>query len=82
MTIHFGAVFIGLSLCLMSSVRLCNHLVLFIFPLNRLCSVIVALPGRLLKFIRTEVQSTLVFSTSLISNNHLSRSENLVPYLT
>ena len=29
-----------------------------------------------------KVQSTLVISTSLISNNRLSRSENLVPVLT
>ena len=28
------------------------------------------------------LQSTLVISTSLISNNRLSRSENLVPVLT
>ena len=28
------------------------------------------------------LQSTLVISTSLVSNNHLSRSENLVPVLT
>ena len=28
------------------------------------------------------IQSTLFISTSLISNNHLSRSENLVPVLT
>ena len=28
------------------------------------------------------IQSTLVISTSLISNNRLSRSENLVPVLT
>ena len=29
-----------------------------------------------------EIQSTLVISNSLISNNRLSRSENLVPVLT
>ena len=28
------------------------------------------------------IQSTLIISNSLISNNHLSRSENLVPVLT
>ena len=30
----------------------------------------------------TKIQSTLVISTSLISNNRLSRSEILVPFLT
>ena len=29
-----------------------------------------------------EIQSTIIISTSLISNNHLSRSENLFPGLT
>ena len=29
-----------------------------------------------------EVQSTLVISTSVISNNRLSRTENLIPVLT
>ena len=29
-----------------------------------------------------DMQSTLVISISIISNNHLSRSENLVPVLT
>ena len=52
------------------------HHGLFSFTLNvigSLRSVIVAL------FL---LQSTLVLSTSLISNNRLSRSENLVPVLT
>ena len=29
-----------------------------------------------------EIQSTLVISTSVISNNRLSRTENLIPVLT
>ena len=35
-----------------------------------------------MKEIISELQSTLVITTSFISNNRLSRSENLVPVLT
>ena len=32
--------------------------------------------------IRINIQSTLIISTSVISNNRLSRTENLIPVLT
>ena len=36
----------------------------------------------LMRYVIAKLQSTLVISNSLISNNHLSRSENLVHILT
>ena len=34
------------------------------------------------RLIISEIQSTLVISTSVISNNRVSRTENLIPVLT
>ena len=48
----------------------------------RVKHLIVCVIGISHKKLRSQIQSTLVISNSLISNNRLSRSENLVPVLT